>query len=216
MISDSNLFCYCNFPQPPAEIVDLIVKSAIDGVTEGKNTQFLTRSSITPNQQKDFAMHSHFVLNGAVHKRAIYRRYDTDSIVSSWVKKNITPTFGQIGSQLVYGGETFCPHTDGGPREYILNYTIETGGDNVETQWFVEPGHNIVREGISIQFPDPSKLKLIKSVTFPKGSWTLLYGKVIHSVTGVIDKRLQLSIALSKEEFNGLKEQHNLDLKYYG
>jgi len=164
MIPDSDFYCYCNFPTPPKAILDLIKKSALNGVELGLNPQFLTRSSITPEQQKSFDTNRQFVLNNQVHRRAIYRRYDTEPVVSQWVKKNITETYGQIGSQIIYGGETFCPHTDGGPREYILNYNIATGGNNVETQWFIEPNNELVREGISMQFTDPSHLEKVKSV----------------------------------------------------
>jgi len=67
-----------------------------------------------------------------------------------------------------------------------------------------------------LQFPFTDQLQLVKSTVFEVGSWTALYGKVIHSVTNLTGKRIALSIAISKEEFAKLKEQYNLELKYYG
>lgn len=214
-MNDSDFFCYCDFPTPSQDVIDKVMWSAHDGITNSRNPQFITRSSITPDQLKAFTSSENLTLNNTVYKRAYYRRYHTSPLVANWVSKNITPNFGQVGSQVIYHGQTFSPHTDGGPREYILNYIVETGGENVETQWFEEPGYPLVREP-SMQYPDPSHLKAVKKVVFPKGSWTMLYGRIIHAVAGVEGQRVQLSIALSKEEFKRLKEEHNLDLKYYG
>lgn len=216
MIPDSSFFCLCQFPALPENISNLVVTSAIEGVANGKNTQFITRSSITPEQVKAFNSTRQLVLNNKIYKRAYYRRYDTDDQVAIWIRENITPNFSQVGSQIIYDGGAFSPHTDGGPREYILNYLIDPGGTNVETQWFIESGKDLQRPGDALQYPDPSSLKKVKSTCFPKGSWSLLYGKIIHAVAGVDGQRVQLSIALPKEEFKRLKDLYNLDLKYYG
>lgn len=213
---DSDFFCLCDFPELPSEVAQYVRDSALEGITNGTGLQFLTRSSVTADQRKAFFSSKHFMMNDQVYTRAWYRRYDVESPVVDWVHKNISENCNQIGSQIIYNGESFSPHTDGGPREYILNYNIDAGGDHVETQWFKDPNHPLIREGDPVQYPDPRNLQLVKTTVVPAKQWFLLYGKIIHAVTGVTGKRLQLSIALSKEEFKRLKERYNLDLKYYG
>lgn len=216
MFNDSDFFCLCNFPKLPENISQLVVDSASRGIKGQAETQFLTRSSVTPEQRKAFNTSKNFTLNNTVYSRAWYRRYEVAPEVIEWVHKNISENCNQIGSQIIYNGESFSPHTDGGPREYILNYNIIAGGDNVQTHWFKDPAHPLIREGEPVQYPDPSQLELVKSTTVPGGKWFMLYSKIVHAVTGVTDQRIQLSIALSKEEFKRLKERYNLDLKYYG
>jgi hypothetical protein len=136
--------------------------------------------------------------------------------VEQWVKDNVSANCSEISAQYIGDGTAFSPHTDGGPRQYILNYLIQAGGEAVETQWWQEAGEDLIRPGTPLQFPFTDQLELVKSTVFEVGSWSALYGKVIHSVTNVTGKRIALSIAISKEEFAKLKEQYNLELKYYG
>lgn len=216
MIKDNDLYCFCDLPKLPQEIIDEIYTSVNEGYATGKNLQFLTRSSVTPEEREKLITKHKFAMNGKQYKRAIYRRYDISEKAIEWVKKNITPNFGQVGSQLVCDGEVFTPHTDGGPREYILNYLIEAGGPAVETQWYQERGFPLHRLGRALQYPEAENLDLVKSIIIPEGTWTMLYGKVIHSVAEVTGKRVQISIALSKEEFVRLKATHGFELTYHG
>jgi hypothetical protein len=216
MMPDSDFFCLCNFPKLPEDIKQLVIDSASRGIKGGAELQFLTRSSVTPDQRKAFNSSKTFTMNNTVYSRAWYRRYEVDQKVIDWVHNNISENCGQIGSQIIYNGDSFSPHTDGGPREYILNFNIIPGGNEVQTLWFKDPDHPLVREGDPVQYPDPSHLELVKSTSVPTNEWCLLYGKIVHAVSGVTDQRIHLSIALSKEEFKRLKERYNLDLKYYG
>lgn len=216
MINDTDLYCYCKLPIPPADVIADLRKSVTEGFASGKNLQFLTRSSVTPEQHVQLKTKREFDMNGKTYRRAIYRRYDISEESIQWVRDYITDNFGQVGSQLICDGEVFTPHTDGGPREYILNYLVDAGGPAVETQWYQEIGHPLYRPGIALQYPEATNLELVKSIIIPEGTWTLLYGKVIHSVAEVTDKRVQLSIALSKEEFLKLKKQHGFELTYHG
>jgi hypothetical protein len=204
----SEFYCISELPKPPLDVIKEIITS--------KNPQFITRSSITDQQKKIIHNTSHFSIGDETYRRSLYRRYNLGKLSEDWVRCNIAEEYTQLGSQVMHSGDAFFPHTDGGPRRYILNYLIDTGGDNVETRWYQEPGYGIVRDGDAMQWPGNSTLETIQSEVFPVNSWSCLFGKVIHGVVGLTSPRIQLSIGFSAEEFLKLKERHGIMLKYHG
>lgn len=214
-VNDSELFCLCDLPQLPANIKLAVCQAVAKGLVDNSNVQFLNRPK-SETELAGFTTSTAFTIGGVEYTRSKYRRFFVSSEVEQWVRDNISADCSEISAQYIGEGAAFSPHTDGGPRQYILNYLIQTGGDAVETQWWQEEGEDLIRPGTPLQFPYTDKLKLIRSTVFDVGSWSALYGKVIHSVTNLTGKRIALSIAISKEEFAKLKEKHNLELKYYG
>jgi len=213
MTTDSDFYSFCNLPALPDWLIAEIRKSIEVGFRLGKNLQFESRpiSSVEADGFKKLS----FELDGAEQSRAVYRRYNLSEKAANWVKENVGD-FSEVGSQLMRNGSAFTPHTDGGPRRYILNYLVDAGGDSVETQFFLEPGKDIVREGVPLQLPNSHELQLLAKVVAPEKSWMVLYGKIVHAVVGITGKRIQLSISFSAEEFKKLKEKHKLELRYYG
>jgi len=218
MVDDLDFYCLCDLPEPPKWVVNEVRKS----IHLGNDIQFVTRPTydpktgeLSPELLKKFKSTKEFHLNGHTYKRATYRRYNLPDRVAEWVKENIGE-FGQVGSQLMFAGQAFTPHSDGGPRRYILNYLIDAGGPEVMTQWFQEQNYDLIREGPALQFPEGENLTLIKSTVIPEKSWTAIFGKVIHAVVGIEHSRVQLSIGFSAEEFLKLKERHGIMLKYHG
>jgi len=215
MTKDTDFFCYCDLPPLPDWFTQEIIDSVEDGYNNNTNLQFEKRP-MDPEQIKQFdASKNFFKMLGRHYKRAIYRRYNLSENAKQWVLDNIGE-YSQMGSQLMRNGDAFTPHTDGGPRRYILNYLVESGGAQVETQFLEEPEKGLIREGVPIQIPDGSNLVLVKSVVAPEKSWMMIFGKIVHSVVGITGKRIQLSISFSAEEFKKVKEKHKLELTYYG
>lgn len=213
MIADNELFACPELPRPPEWLVQQVLDSVDVGYRENRNVQFETRAH---TQQEHIDMQiKPFILDGSTHQRAIYRRYELDEQAAQWVRENIGP-YSQLGSQLMRDGSAFTPHTDGGPRRYIANYIIDAGGSEVRTQWFREPGYDLIREGKPLQFPMAVHLELVKSTVFPSQGWSVIFGKVIHAVTNMTSPRIQISISFSDNEFQQLKERWAIDLKYYG
>jgi len=190
-----------------------IRKSVELGFNFNKNLQFDKRP-MTKAEDDGFKRNI-FALNGNTQQRAVYRRYYLSEQAVAWVTEHIGE-YSEMGSQLMRNGSAFTPHTDGGHRRYILNYLVDAGGSSVETQWFQEKGQMLVRDCQAMQFPDASKLDLIKTVVIPEKTWSMIYGKIIHAVVGMTNKRIQLSISFSAEEFKKLKDKHNIELTYYG
>jgi hypothetical protein len=213
MIPNSDIYSFCNFTPVPLWLESEIRKSVELGFNFNKNLQFDKRP-MTKEEDNGFKRNI-FELNGNTQQRAVYRRYHLSEQAVAWVKEHIGE-YSEMGSQLMRNGSAFTPHTDGGKRRYILNYLVDAGGPDVETQWFQEKGQMLVRDCQPMQFPDASKLDLIKNVVIPEKTWSMLYGKIIHAVVGMTNKRIQLSISFSAEEFKKLKDKHNIELKYYG
>jgi hypothetical protein len=222
MTDDLDFYCLCDLPTPPDWLIADVKKSILLGIKYNQNAQFVTRPTYDPDTlevskelQKKFHTTKEFVLNGTTWQRALYRRYEISQKSCDWIREHIG-AYSQAGSQVIYQGQSFAPHTDGGPRRYILNYLIDAGGDHVATQWFQEKNRELIREGPALQYPEGENLQLVKSVVIPTATWTVLFGKVIHSVVNVQTKRLQISISFSAEEFFKLKERHGIMLKYHG
>lgn len=208
----NEFFSICDLPQPPADVVAEIVVA----IQNNNDLQFTVRKTMTDHHLKVIHTSTNFRVGGEEYSRAVYRRYNLGKLTDEWIRDNITTEYSQMGGQAMFDGGAFFPHTDGGPRRYILNYLIDTGGDQVETRWYQEPGHGVYREGDPLQWPGDSTLKLIHTEIFPEKSWTCLFGKVIHSVVGLTRPRMQLSISFSAEEFLKLKERHAIMMQYHG
>jgi hypothetical protein len=207
----NDFFCICDMPLPPAGVVAEIVAS----IKNDNDPQFTIRKTITDRQLKVIHNSSHFFVGKEKYSRAMYRRYNLGKLTDEWIRDNIASEYSQMGSQVMRNGDAFFPHTDGGPRRYILNYLIDTGGEQVETRWYQQPGYNLYREGDAMQWPDNSNLNVVHTEIFPVKSWTMLFGKVIHGVVGLTSPRMQLSISFSAEEFLKLKERHGIMLSYH-
>lgn len=205
----NDFYCVCNLPAIPDPLIKIIVDSA------GKSPQYDGTKRVSAEAHKELFDGVGLEIDGKQYTRATYRRFNVPELVSKWVSKNICEDFSQIGVHLMASGGAFSPHTDGGPRMYILNYLIHTGGDNVETKFWQEKGQSLVREGPAMQYSNADNLDLVSSVVVSKGTWSALYGKVIHSISNITGSRIALTIGLSREQFLALKEKHNLDLKYY-
>jgi len=216
-LPDNLFFCLVDMPQPPQEVLDSIRDTALENYRNGDtNVQFATRPAVTDEQMMRFHRTRNTILEGKLQIRADYKRYLVDDVVVNWFNENITDNYNQIGSQLMNNGQMFCPHTDGEIRKYILNYTVQRGGDDVENVWLVEPGHPVVRPGEPIQFPDTDHLRVIKTTRLPERSWCVLYGKIIHTSRNIETERIQLSVAFSEDQFIELKKKFDIDIKMYG
>lgn len=210
-MNNNDLFCVCDMPVPPTGVVAEIVAS----IKANADPQFTIRKTVTDRQLKAIHNSSHFFVGKEKYSRAMYRRYNLGKLTDEWIRDNIADEYSQMGSQVMQNGAAFFPHTDGGPRRYILNYLIDAGGDQVETRWYQEPGYGLYREGDAMQWPENSNLQVVHSEIFPEKSWTCLFGKVIHGVVGLTSPRMQLSISFSAEEFLKLKERHGIMLSYH-
>jgi hypothetical protein len=83
---------------------------------------------------------------------------------------------------------------------YSLNYIIETGGDDVVTTWYKEPGKNFffgTQGNFSASVTDDDKLL---SVCLEPRRWCLLNTEVLHDVKNLKSRRLFVGLFIDKKD----------------
>ena len=210
-------YSFCDLPAPPSWLAFDVVRAAEVGLRTNQNLQFVRRDyADTDEHLAEYRRtQSEFHIGADTYSRAKYRRYNLSERSMLWIAENIG-SVSQASSQVFTEGSAFYPHTDGGPRRYILNYLIRSGGP-VNTVFYQEPGQDAVRDTAQpLNILDSNDLIELDRVEIPERTWTVLFGKVLHAVTGISGTRIQLSLALSAEEFVKVKERFGISLKYYG
>jgi hypothetical protein len=144
--------------------------------------------------------------NGADIPGSVYNRYFVSPDIFDWVASNIPVKLPgdvkhrKIGIQTfqsVRNINSYAPHTDGPRGQYVLNYQIDTGGDNVLTKWYHEAGHSLIREpAISLQ--SFQNLTEVHSEHIAQGTWFCLHSRILHTVVNVERPRISLSIGLEE------------------
>jgi hypothetical protein len=212
-----DLYCFCNLPTIPEELSQKLIDIANEGLEHNKNIQFAPNTHRLKEFEK-VELQSKNALGGygtvdGTRPVVRYRRTFVTPEIVEWFETNVTKDYAEIGIQTMDCGETFMPHTDGGVRSYILNYLVQTGGDNVILRWYHENDKPLLRNlEPRIQRWTEDNLRNIHEVIFKPGDWTLLNGKVIHSINGVTGLRISLSVAFTHHQFKLFKEKYQLSL----
>lgn len=135
-----------------------------------------------------------------------YQRWNfNDDLVKKFIKEYIPemPTeFGDLGYQVVSNelrdpiGARMSPHLDGFRGNYVLQYVLDTGGDNVSTTWWQAAGQPIYRNQIETTkffFVDDG-LEQLDHVILEKNTWALIRADVLHSVDHVTCDRKLITV----------------------
>lgn len=122
-------------------------------------------------------------------------RHSSDELLA-WARENISDQIKTVWVQSIKGGN-FGPHIDGpgrtsGSRRYFnLMYIINPGGEKVLTHFYKPVDANI---GDKTVF-DYNEVTLAETFQYKNNTWNLMNNQEIHSVEGVTDTRLGLSIS---------------------
>jgi hypothetical protein len=129
-----------------------------------------------------------------------YKRWAVPAELEQWIRQNISNRFDMLGFQIhdaaVRDSNHHLPHTDKYPRKWVLNYVIETGGDNAVTSFYQEQGHPAIREHLT----RPGRredLELLESERIEPCRWVMLSGVVIHDVTGITGRRMSITMGIN-------------------
>jgi hypothetical protein len=98
----------------------------------------------------------------------------------------------QVKRQWIWGAHSFTPHVDGNGRDYFFIYLLDTGGDNVISEWFIEPGHELVRKWDPVSLwhvADTRSLQLVFDVVLKPKTWYYLTANILHSVSNITGMR---------------------------
>jgi hypothetical protein len=142
-----------------------------------------------------------YVFHNARPFESVYKRYFVSSDILDWLASNIPVKLPinvkKIGIQTFQprrNPAVYSPHTDN-KGQYILNYLIDTGGDNVLTKWYHETGHSLIREP-DITLDSFQNLNETHSEHIAQGTWFCLHSRILHTVVNIERPRISLTIGL--------------------
>lgn len=132
-----------------------------------------------------------------------------DKQILYWAIKNLPVSLRSICVQTIRVGD-FDVHVDGPtangpPREFNLMYMIEPGGDHVTTSFYKTTEELVEIAGPSRILP-PEHREKIETFEFKPGQWVLMNNQCFHSVNGITELRVGLSISLYRKEFTPFLE----------
>jgi hypothetical protein len=187
-------------PLPPQMFIDRARKMTTEFYAGEKNEQDTPDNAHVYNT--GYADRE-YLRNGVLMKNRRQHVFSIGEDFEKWVADNIHPFPYEAGVSIsVPPDRTFQgPHCDL-RRRYVLNYILDTGGENVRTQWWREKGYPLERlhesgpEGKSYWVKDYNDLELIDDVVFSPGIWVLLNPKILHSVENITGYRSFLTISL--------------------
>ena len=151
---------------------------------------------------------------------ARYSRFNVDPGYRDYIEQLIPELTGHIrdiGYQHITndngsnGPAQLFPHTDGDRRgKHCIQYLLDTGGDNVKTTWYQEPGQPLFRE-TKKQFADVELTKVSQAV-FPVHQWTIFTTGIIHNVEPILTSRRAFSVGFTNDElFSYIIEKYGIN-----
>ena len=114
----------------------------------------------------------------------------------AWIRENITPTFQESNSGVMFFDEPQLPHTDL-TRDYVLLYNLRPGGKNPILSFWHEEKEELYRDRM-VTSKRGAHLRLIDSIQGPFDCWYLMNTRILHSVENVEELRLNLQISFDK------------------
>lgn len=124
-----------------------------------------------------------------------YTRWAIPKELETWLFSNISQEVGIAGYQII--SQDVNAHCD--RRSWAVNYIVDTGGTEVVTSLWQQPGQPIIRQP-SIKIPAYAKLDCIQSHCIEPGRWHLLNTHVLHSVRGIRTQRSAVTVGLNSED----------------
>ena len=149
-----------------------------------------------------------------------YSRYQVHASYRDYAEQLIPELAGHIrdiGFQQIVNENTdqgpaqLFPHTDGDRRgRHCIQYLFDTGGPNVVTTWYQEPGFPLYRE-TKQQFASSTLVKVADAV-FPKNQWTIFTTAIVHNVQPIHTSRRAFSIGFTNDQlFQQIIEKYGTD-----
>jgi len=169
-------------PAPP--------QSIIDGVDRNRRP---TQMEVGYYHERALKNWYGYNFNAGRNVRVAYPEFE------AWVKENISIHITDCGINYVnYNEPTGGPistgaHTDG-TREYVMLWDIELGGPDAELTYWQARGQSLYRPPKS-QGEDLSELIFVDKIRLPRGKWTVVDTRVLHSVENLYSTRMTLHIS---------------------
>jgi len=212
------IFCKeLDLPAIPDELVNYSL-DIVAGKTEFKNMQTsqgridITKQGATVPGGYD--RYIELVDNSQV-RAANIERYPFSEHHFEWFEKYIFTDIrkcspAQLSSQIIKNGTILQTHTDGIRGPFVLSYLIDSGGEQADTIWYQQHGHDVIREPrISIMY-DQSLTEVFRYKVKPK-SWVVMDARVLHGVRFMSRPRMMISVGFYHQELIKFFNQHGIE-----
>jgi hypothetical protein len=140
--------------------------------------------------------------DGSTVKSAAGYRYWISEEFKDWVFKHFEQDDRGCGVNVFNSpnANVVGPHIDAS-RSYSIHYLLDEGGDNVDTIWWKEKNHPLVRPDLKGNFnlkdcvDNYNRLEEITRIRVPKHQWILMNVDVLHSVEFIARPRISIQIS---------------------
>jgi len=197
-------YAYLDLPDLPKSFIDAAWRSIDKNKNnhEIKVNNWLDRPGYAEYEYRNFTRR-----DGSEVKTIKSHRYHVSEEFDQWVQKYLGPDprsqkYNEWGGVAVYDDHSnfFAPHVDI-TRDYAIMYILDTGGDQVETSWYRQHGHPLMRPDLKSVF-DPERrvnnfdsLEEIDRVCLPAQRWVCINSAIIHAVENVASTRVVIQIS---------------------
>jgi hypothetical protein len=191
-------YAFLDLPALPQSIVDAAWASL-----KTHKGQIDTQVNNWENQPgyKDYEYRTFNLPDGQAVKTVKSHRYPINSEFDQWVQDHFDQDPTPCGiSYYDNHSSLFAPHVDIS-RDYTIMYFLDLGGTNVDTVWYRQKGHSLLRPDIKAVF-DLSKLvnnynnlEEIDRVCFPLNRWVCINSAIIHEVQNIQSTRIAIQIS---------------------
>lgn len=197
------LFTWILMPQLPS-VPEHFVKLALDKVNDPTEPNQNFTLNITTQEY----MNRKLILNGEQINSRCQVNFDMGIKWKTWVRENIINTFQETGVRKSVGDSTVTgPHVDN-PGKLRFYYLLDSGGDNVETVWYIKPGKPAVFDMTTWDKPYPysynniDDLIVLDRAQFPLNTWILFNGYILHGVHNVTRDRINFNVSFHPRDIN--------------
>lgn len=125
--------------------------------------------------------------DGGLYRNARLQRWRLGQELAEWLQQQGVSGFEDLSVQTIEQGQTLGPHTDSW-QSCKLFYLLEPGGDRVETIWYKQRGHSVIREKWLL-IEDTVDLEEVHRMVIPPRQWGLINVQIIHEVKNMRSRR---------------------------
>lgn len=122
-----------------------------------------------------------------VHTTSMYTRWELQPDLGEWLTQNISIQMRLAAVQKI--DDNMPPHCD--KRHWAVNYLIDTGGDEVTTDFYKAPDCELLHPPCSWQ---DGPMEKIYSIIIEPNRWHIINTRVLHGVNNVKGTRTAVSL----------------------
>lgn len=189
-------YCFLELPDPPQSIIDSAYRALENPSEQDRVNKLRQLTGYSEYQYRTITRP-----DGTTFTTAGTHRYWISNEFEDWVRKHFQQEPNGCGISIFdQVGPALAPHVDAS-RNFVIQYLLDLGGENVETVWYREKEKDLLRPDLRSNF-DPNvtidsydRVEEIDRIKFPLGKWVCLSANILHSVENVERPRIAIQIS---------------------